>query len=101
RGADPAKDQSYVLHMLSQEQLSRVLLPVGSFTKAEVRDRAARLGLRTAAKPDSQDVCFISRSGGRSEFLGARIPLRPGRLVDQDGVAVGEVPAGGVGTGGQ
>ncbi len=93
RGADPAKDQSYVLHMLQQHQLERVLLPVGTMTKAEVRACAARLGLRTAAKADSQDVCFISRTGGREAFLGARIPLRPGRVVDEAGRDLGTVPA--------
>jgi tRNA-specific 2-thiouridylase len=93
RGADPAKDQSYVLHMLRQAELSKVLLPVGDLPKAEVRARAAALGLRTAGKPDSQDVCFISRAGGREEFLGARIPLRPGTVVDTEGRPVGEVPA--------
>lgn len=90
RGADAAKDQSYVLSMLGQRQLARLLLPVGEMTKAEVRDVAARLGLRTAAKPDSQDVCFVSK---RETFLGDRIPLRPGRVVDTSGRVVGEVPA--------
>jgi tRNA-specific 2-thiouridylase len=93
RGRDTDKDQSYVLHMLSQAQLARVRLPIGELTKAEVRDVAARLGLRTAAKPDSQDVCFISRSGGRQAFLGSRIGLRPGRVVDGSGAVVGTVPA--------
>ncbi len=93
RGHDADKDQSYVLHMLSQAQLARILLPVGELTKAEVRDIAARLGLRTAAKPDSQDVCFISRSGGREAFLGSRIGLRPGRILDGTGAVVGAVPA--------
>ena len=94
RGADAAKDQSYVLSMLGQAQLARVLLPVGELTKADVRARAAALGLRTAAKPDSQDVCFISRSGGRQAFLFPRIPLRPGRVVDAaTGEQVGTVPA--------
>jgi len=82
RGADAAKDQSYVLYMLDQAQLARTLLPVGELTKAEVRARATELGLRTAAKPDSQDVCFITRAGGRQQFLGERIPLHPGRFVD-------------------
>ena len=82
RGTDPAKDQSYVLHMLTQAELARVLLPVGELTKAQVRSVAASLGLRTATKPDSQDVCFITKSGGREAFLGARIDLHPGRLVD-------------------
>jgi tRNA-uridine 2-sulfurtransferase len=94
RGADQAKDQSYVLHMLTQSELRRVLLPVGEMTKAEVRARAAALGLRTATKPDSQDVCFITRAGGREAFLGDRIPLHAGRLVlAASGHEVGKVPA--------
>ncbi len=84
RGADPLKDQSYVLAMLGQDQLARTLFPVGEMTKAEVRQEAARLGLRTAAKPDSQDVCFIRSDEGRQGFLGARLPLHAGRLVDHD-----------------
>jgi tRNA-specific 2-thiouridylase len=84
RGVDEAKDQSYVLAMLGQEQLARTVFPVGEMTKAEVRERAAELGLRTAAKPDSQDVCFIRSDEGRDGFLGARLPLHPGRLVDHD-----------------
>ena len=82
RGADRGKDQSYVLYVLGQAQLARVLLPVGHLTKAEVRDRAAELGLRTAAKPDSQDVCFIPSTAGRAAFLGERLGLTPGRVVD-------------------
>jgi len=93
RGSDPAKDQSYVLHMLGQGQLARVLFPVGELTKSEVRQRASTLGLRTAAKPDSQDVCFISRRGGRQAFLGDRIPMRKARVVDMTGAEVGELPA--------
>jgi tRNA-specific 2-thiouridylase len=95
RGADAAKDQSYVLHMLDQAQLARTLLPVGDLTKAHVRDHAARLGLRTAAKPDSQEVCFIPspRGGGREAFLRDRIPLRAGRVIDTAGNAVGTVDA--------
>ena len=94
RGADPAKDQSYVLYMLEPDALARVLLPVGTMTKADVRAEAARLGLRTADKPDSQDVCFITATGGgRRTFLGDRIELHPGRLVDDAGHTVGEVDA--------
>jgi tRNA-uridine 2-sulfurtransferase len=94
RGADQAKDQSYVLHMLTQSQLARIRLPVGELTKAEVRAHAAALGLRTAAKPDSQDVCFITRTGGREAFLGDRIPLHPGRVVDvESGEELGTVTA--------
>jgi tRNA-specific 2-thiouridylase len=93
RGADQAKDQSYVLHMLDQGQLARLSFPVGDVTKDEVRELAHRLGLRTADKPDSQDVCFIHSEGGRQVFLGDRIPLRPASLVDGDGQEVGRVPS--------
>ena len=94
RGADAAKDQSYVLAMLGQAQLARCAFPVGGMTKAAVREEAARLGLRTAAKPDSQDVCFIRSDTGRAGFLGDRVPLHPGRLVDHDtGADLGEVAA--------
>ncbi|HUF85705.1 MAG TPA: tRNA 2-thiouridine(34) synthase MnmA, partial [Acidimicrobiia bacterium] len=88
RGADRAKDQSYVLYMLRQEQLERVLLPVGELTKADVRAHATRLGLRTAAKPESMDVCFITR-GDRERFLAARAPTTPGPVVDTAGSEVG------------
>lgn len=91
RGEDEAKDQSYVLHMLDQAQLARLEFPVGAMTKDGVRELAGELGLRTADKPDSQDVCFIHSVGGRQTFLGDRIPLRPARLVDETGVEVGRV----------
>jgi tRNA-specific 2-thiouridylase len=93
RGADAAKDQSYVVHMLDQRELAYTLFPVGHLTKAEVRERARTLGLRTAAKPDSQDVCFISKTGGRETFLGHRIPFRSARVVDETGTQVGSVDA--------
>ena len=94
RGVDRAKDQSYVLHVLGPDALRRVLLPVGELTKAEVRARAAALGLRTAAKPDSQEVCFIpGTAGGRRRFLADRVALTPGRVVDTGGAVVGAVPA--------
>jgi tRNA-specific 2-thiouridylase len=88
RGADRAKDQSYVLYMLRQAELARTRLPVGELTKQEVRARAARLGLRTAAKAESMDVCFITR-GGRRSFLAERIPARAGALVDTTGAPLG------------
>jgi tRNA-specific 2-thiouridylase len=92
RAIDLAKDQSYVLHMLDQATLARTLLPVGAMTKAEVRDRASALGLRTAAKPDSQDVCFITK-GGRARFLSTRVDFTPGRVVDTAGNDVGTLDA--------
>ena len=93
RATDRAKDQSYVLHMLGQAQLARCRFPVGDLTKPEVRARAAELGLRTAAKPDSQEVCFITSTGGRVAFLGDRLPLHAGRAVDVAGREVGRVDA--------
>jgi tRNA-uridine 2-sulfurtransferase len=93
RGADPAKDQSYVVHMLPQHELARTMFPVGHLTKAEVRLRAEAAGLRTANKPDSQDVCFITHTGGREQFLGNRIAFRPAQVVDLDGNGLGSVDA--------
>lgn len=88
RGADARKDQSYVLYMLGPRELERALLPVGELTKPEVRRRATDLGLRTASKPESMDVCFVTR-GGRETFLASRIPRRPGTIVTTRGEAVG------------
>jgi len=93
RGLDADKDQSYVLSMLTQSELSQLLLPVGDITKSEVRERASALGLRTAAKPDSQDVCFIHSASGRQRFLADRMALHPGVVVDGDGKYVGDVSA--------
>jgi tRNA-specific 2-thiouridylase len=93
RGADGAKDQSYVLHTLGQAELAMTLFPVGELTKAQVRDRAAGLGLPTAAKPDSQDVCFITRADGRRRFLDQRIDLHAAPVVDCHGVTVGRTDA--------
>ena len=93
RGHDGAKDQSYVVHMLDQSELNYTMFPVGHLTKTQVRERAQELGLRTATKPDSQDVCFISRTGGREAFLGKRIPFRSAQVVHEDGTHAGEVEA--------
>jgi tRNA-specific 2-thiouridylase len=79
--------------MLAPDQLRRIRFPVGEMTKDQVRDHAARLGLATADKPDSQDVCFITATGGRETFLGSRIELRPGTVIDRSGHEVGRVPA--------
>lgn len=86
---DAAKDQSYVLHMLREEDLRRVLLPIGEMTKDEVRAHAGRLGLRTATKPDSQDLCFVG--GDYRAFVRSRVPdaTRPGAVVDRSGAVVG------------
>lgn len=89
RGADPAKDQSYVLAVLGGAAIADTLLPVGDLTKAEVRARAGALGLRTAAKAESMDVCFIRRDE-RSTFLRTRVPPAPGPVVGVDGSHLGE-----------
>ena len=93
RGADRAKDQSYVLYVVAGGVLGQVSFPIGHLTKDEVRRHAARLGLRTATKPDSQDVCFITSTQGRRGFLADRMRYTPGRVVDQDGVELGRVDA--------
>ena len=93
RGADVAKDQSYVLYPLTSAELERVRFPIGHLTKDQVRRRAAELELRTADKPDSQDVCFITRAQGRESFLARRTELHEGRIVDTDGHDVGTVTA--------
>jgi tRNA-specific 2-thiouridylase len=81
RSADVAKDQSYVLAVLTAEQLSRALFPLGDSTKAQVRAEAARRGLAVADKPDSHDVCFIA-DGDTRGFLAARLGSREGPIVD-------------------
>jgi tRNA-uridine 2-sulfurtransferase len=94
RGIDPAKDQSYVLSVLTADQRADLVLPVGELTKAEVRAEASRRGLGTATKPDSQDVCFIHSTTGRGRFVGERTPLHAGDVVDAaTGAVVGGVPA--------
>ncbi len=87
RGADGAKDQSYVLYMLGQRELARTRFPVGELTKAEVRSHAARLGLRTADKAESMDVCFVRRED-RLAFVDARTDTRPGDVVDTGGTVL-------------
>ena len=66
-----------MLSMLGQAELGRVLFPVGEMTKSDVRAHAVRLGLRTAAKPDSQDVCFIGSVEGRQGFLADKLDFHP------------------------
>ncbi len=94
RGLDEQKDQSYVISMLGQARLSRLLLPVGELRKSEVREIASNAGLITASKPDSQDVCFIASTTSRVDFLSARVPLHSGRVLDSKSrTVIGEVPA--------
>jgi len=91
RGVDTQKDQSDFLWPLSQSQLAAARFPVGGLTKAEVRDRARALGLVTADKPESQEICFIPDDDYRG-FLRRRIPqaFRPGPIVDGGGRVLGQ-----------
>jgi tRNA-uridine 2-sulfurtransferase len=89
RGADPAKDQSYVLWMLSQQDLATTRFPVGEMQKSETRRIAEELGLRTAAKPDSQEICFV-REGDLSGYIDRNLETRPGAIVDESGSVLGE-----------
>ena len=88
RSVDLAKDQSYVLAVLTQAQLDRAMFPLGGSTKAEVRADAAARGMAVAEKPDSHDVCFIP-DGDTRAFLAARLGSAPGRIVDADGTMLG------------
>jgi tRNA-uridine 2-sulfurtransferase len=88
RSVDPAKDQSYVLGVLTSEQLSRALFPLGDTTKDAVRAEAADRGLAVADKPDSHDVCFIA-DGDTTAFLRQQLGSAPGQIVAPDGTVLG------------
>jgi len=90
RGRDVDRDQSYVLFDIPPDRLRRMLLPVGGLRKADVRARAAALGLVTADKPDSQELCFVPTTGHKA-FLHERAPDHavPGVFTDADGREVG------------
>jgi tRNA-uridine 2-sulfurtransferase len=89
RGVDTSKDQSYFLHRLTQEQLSRVLFPVGELKKTEVRRIALEAELPNHAKKDSTGICFIGERPFR-EFLNRYLPKVPGAIVDDKGRTIGE-----------
>ena len=89
RGVDPAKDQSYFLHRLSQAQLARTRFPLGDLRKTQVREIAVRIGLPNAAKKDSTGICFIGERPFR-EFLSRYLPDRPGPVLTDDGRHIGE-----------
>ena len=91
RSATLAKDQTYALYNLTQEQLSRTLMPVGEYSKEEVRAIAEKIGLQVAAKPDSQDICFVPDGDYASyieENAGVQIP--EGNFVTTDGIILGK-----------
>ena len=90
RAADRARDQSYFLFPLTQEQLAGAMFPVGALSKAEVRAHARRLGLPVAAKPDSREICFVP-DGDYAAFVERRAPAppQPGLIVDGEGRVLG------------
>jgi tRNA-specific 2-thiouridylase len=91
KGVDPAKDQSYVLHVMSQEKLARALFPVGDFPKSEIRKIAESFDLSVAKRPDSQDLCFLAGEDYRT-FLkrNAQEMLIPGYIVSRTGNVLGQ-----------
>jgi tRNA-uridine 2-sulfurtransferase len=89
RAVDADKDQSYVLAVLTAAQLRHAVFPVGDTPKPQIREEAARRGLAVAEKPDSHDICFIP-SGDTRAFLGARIGIRRGTVVDAGGTVLAE-----------
>ncbi|MFQ5707572.1 MAG: tRNA 2-thiouridine(34) synthase MnmA [bacterium] len=93
RGKDVKKDQSYALWGIKQQGLARTLFPVGEFEKSEIRQLARNLGLRTAEKMESQEICFIP-DNDYSRYLQKKVPelrtqLQPGEVVDQAGNRLG------------
>jgi tRNA-uridine 2-sulfurtransferase len=88
RSVDAGKDQSYVLAVLTSEQLSRAMFPLGDTTKERVRKEAAARGLAVADKPDSHDVCFIA-DGDTRGFLQRQLGSTPGDIVEADGTVIG------------
>lgn len=91
KGVDRGKDQSYVLYMMSQNQLRHALMPLGGFTKERVRQIARELGLPVADKAESQEICFIP-DGDYTGFLKEYVPqgAKPGPILDREGNTLGE-----------
>lgn len=89
--ATKMKDQTYALYNLTQEQLARTLMPVGAFTKDQIRDIAAQIGLQVANKPDSQDICFVP-DGDYASFIEreSQMEIPKGNFVSSDGKVLGQ-----------
>lgn len=90
RPMDKRKDQTYFLYQMEREKLASILFPLATFAKQEVRELAARAHLPVAAKPESQDICFVTRKG-YGTFVAERMQeIRPGPIVDKTGKKLGE-----------
>ena len=92
RGVDRDKDQSYQLFCVAEANLARTRLPLGALKKSEVRALAEKAGLRTASKPDSQEICFVPSNDYRRLLAEHDVPLHAGRLVDTAGQELGRHP---------
>mgnify|MGYP001180877645 FL=1 len=91
RAVDREKDQSYMLHMLQQKDLARLMFPIGEYSKSEVRALAAERGLASADRPESQDICFVPGGDYRNLLLEEEPEsLRPGPIIDQQGRELGQ-----------
>ena len=91
KAADKSKDQSYVLHVLNQEQMKKTMFPLGGYSKQTVRKLARQFGLPVSERPDSQDLCFLGNEPYK-EFLLRNAPAakNPGKIIDIDGNILGE-----------
>ncbi|WP_017295999.1 tRNA 2-thiouridine(34) synthase MnmA [Geminocystis herdmanii] len=90
KAIDDTKDQSYFLYDLTQDLLSHLIFPLGEQTKAETRVMASKFELKTADKPDSQDLCLIETHGSMKDFLDKYIQPKQGQIVDLEGNILGE-----------
>ena len=91
RAVDPSKDQSYVLHVLTQDKLRHALFPVGDYPKPEIRAMAESFGLSTASRKDSQDLCFLAGDDYRNFLQRNAVELfKPGEIVTRDGKVIGQ-----------
>jgi len=90
RGVDKNKDQSYFLYALSQDVLSRLILPLGELRKEETRKGALKLGLRTADKPESQDLCLVEHYGSMQKFIDSHIEPKEGKIIHINGEILGK-----------
>lgn len=88
RGVDENKDQTYFLSQLSQQQLAKVMFPLGDMKKPQVREIAAKYGLATAKKKDSMGICFIGEKNFK-QFLSHYLPAQPGKMMTVDGEVKG------------
>lgn len=89
KAKDDNKDQTYFLYRVTEKALKKTLFPLGDYTKPEVRELAKKFGLVTASKKESMGICFVGKVGIK-EFLSQYVETKPGKIIDQNNVAIGE-----------